>query len=111
MMFQDNQEITKKVCLCSFISLFLIVFFLLSPLKNIDVLSMMMRCFIIFVLGYTIYLNCNQTNNLSLMKMNTTNSSPQIVQQLQKNILTSYVFTFILGLLIIYVIKGCFSTY
>lgn len=34
--------------------------------------------------------------------------NPQITQQLQQNILTSYVFTFVLGLLVIYVIKGLF---
>ena len=97
---------TKKICSCSAISIFLIIAFVISPLSNFIVASTIMKLVILIILGYTIYLNNKQTNLLKLA--NNTISSEQLKSQLNINILCSYVFTFFIGLLIIFIIKSFF---
>jgi hypothetical protein len=97
---------TKKICSCSAISIFLIIAFIISPLSNFIVASTIMKLVILIILGYTIYLNNKQTNLLKLA--NNTISSEQLKSQLNINILCSYVFTFFIGLLIIFIIKSFF---
>ena len=57
-------ETTKKVCTCSAISIFLIVLFIISPLSNFFLTSIFMKILILLLLGYTIYLNSQQTDYL-----------------------------------------------
>uniref|UniRef100_A0A6C0JGZ3 Uncharacterized protein n=1 Tax=viral metagenome TaxID=1070528 RepID=A0A6C0JGZ3_9ZZZZ len=65
-----------------------------------------MKIVIIFILGYTFYLNIIQTNQMKLYYNNS--KSQEITNQLNTNIICSYVFTFFIGLLIIFVIKSLF---
>lgn len=103
MIFTDD---TKKVCLCSATSIFLIVLFVISPLSNFFKTSMLMKLIILVLMLYTIYLNNEQTN--SLRRACQLSQSEQVKSQLNMNILCSYVFTIFIGLLIIFVIKSFF---
>jgi hypothetical protein len=101
-----STDVTKKVCLCSFVSIVLIVLFIISPLSSFLMTSSLMKILILIILGYTIYLNSHQTNILSLSKKSSQN--PEIQSQLSTNIICSYIFTLFLGILFIFVIKTFF---
>jgi hypothetical protein len=99
-------DVTKKVCTCSAISIFLIVLFIISPLSNFFLTSVFMKIITLIILFYTIYLNNEQTNylqNASQLKQ-----SIQVNSQLKINIICSHIFTLFIGLLIIFVIKSFF---
>ena len=95
---------TKKICTCSAISIFLIILFIISPLSNFVMTSMIIKIIILIILAYTIYLNIIQTNYLRTA----TNvvKSENVMSQLNTNILCSYIFTLFLGLMGIFVIKS-----
>ena len=95
---------TKKICTCSAVSIFLIILFVISPLSNFFMTSMLMKIIILIILAYTIYLNIIQTNYLRTAT-NVVNSE-HIMSQLNTNILCSYIFTLFLGLMGIFVIKS-----
>jgi len=97
-------HITKKICMCTFISIILIILFIISPLSNLIKTSIIMKLIVLSLIIYTIYLNNLQT--LSLKNINTNNNSSMIKSQLNINIICSYVFTLFLGLLCIFVIKS-----
>lgn len=102
----SSTDVTKKVCLCSFVSIVLIVLFIISPLSSFLMTSSLMKILILIILGYTIYLNNHQSNILSLSK--NSSQSFEIQSQLSTNIICSYVFTLFLGILLIFVIKSFF---
>jgi hypothetical protein len=92
--------------MCSFISIFLIVLFVISPLGNFSKTSMIIKVIIIIILTYTFYLNVIQTNE---MKLSYNNSKTQeVTNLLNTNIICSYFFSFFIGLLIIFVTKSLF---
>ena len=95
---------TKKICTCSAVSIFLIILFIISPLSNFFITSTLMKIIILIILSYTIYLNIIQTNYLR-SATNVANSG-NVISQLNTNILCSYIFTLLLGLLGIFVIKS-----
>ena len=99
-------DVTKKICMCSFTSIILIVLFVISPLSNLIKTSAFMKLLILVILCYTIYLNIIQTN--SLRAANNAAVSEQIKTQLNLNVICSYVFTLFLGLLGIFVTKSFF---
>ena len=102
----SSTDVTKKVCLCSFVSIVLIILFIISPLSSFLMTSSLMKILILIILGYTIYLNSHQTNILSLSKKSS--QTPEIQSQLSTNIICSYIFTLFLGILFIFVIKSYF---
>ena len=95
---------TKKICMCSAVSIFLIILFVISPLSNFFMTSMLMKIIILIILAYTIYLNIIQTNYLR-SATNVANSE-NVVSQLNTNILCSYIFTLFLGVMGIFVIRS-----
>ncbi len=97
---------TKKICTCSAISIFLIVIFIISPLSNFFLTSILMKFIVLLILIYTIYLNNQQTNLLN--NANNMTNSNEVNSQLSINIICSYVFSLFIGLLIIFVIKSFF---
>jgi len=103
MIFTDE---TKKVCICSATSIFLIVLFIISPLSNFFKTSLIMKILILIILVYTIYLNNIQTNQLR--DASSSINSESLKSQLNMNIMCSYVFTIFIGLLIIFVVKSFF---
>ena len=103
MIFTDS---TKKVCMCSATSIFIIVLFIISPLSNLFKTSLFMKLIALILLIYTIYLNNHQTNLLRDASQSV--NSDEIKSQLNMNILCSYVFTIFLGLLVIFLFKSFF---
>jgi hypothetical protein len=99
-------KVTKKICMCSFTAMFLIILFILSPLSNLIKTSAFMKVIIIGVLFYTIYLNNIQTN--TLRSANVSGKNADVASQFNMNIMCSYVFTLFLGLLTFFVIKSFF---
>lgn len=99
-------DTTKKVCSCSAISIFLIVLFIISPLRSYFITSTIMKIGTLLILTYTMYLNNLQTDYLR--KASTVNLSGEVSNQLTMNIICSYVFTLFIGLLIIFIIKTFF---
>lgn len=99
-------DTTKKVCTCSTISICLIVLFVISPLSNYFITSMLMKLVIVTLLIYTIYLNNQQTQ--LLINANKLTQSNQVKTQLNINVICSYIFTLFIGLLIIFVVKSFF---
>jgi hypothetical protein len=99
-------DVTKKVCSFSAISIFLVILFIITPLSNLFLTSLIMKLITLIILSYTIYLNNEQTN--LLIRANNLNISREINSQLNMNIISSYIFTLFIGLLIIFVIKSFF---
>ena len=100
-------DMTKNVCYFSFLSMFLILIFIISPISNLFFLSTIVKIIIIIILVYTIYLNLKQSHLLS--EYNNINNSKEFETQLNLNILYSYIFTLFLGLLLIFTIKNIIS--
>ena len=99
-------DITKNICMCSAVSIAIIVFFIISPLSNFFKTSLFMKIIALIILSYTIYLNNKQTD--LLRTANVSSLTEQVKSQLNINIICSYVFTIFIGLLIIFVIKSFF---
>jgi hypothetical protein len=97
---------TKQICYCSFGSIFLIILFIISPLNRFVVGSTFMKFVILILLGYTLYLNTRQIN---MMKISVeAHNSENIKSQLNINIMCSYMFSFFVGLLILFIMKSFF---
>jgi len=97
-------DVTKNMCMCSAISIFLIITFIVTPFSNFTNTSICMKIIALLLLFYTIYLNYKQTNLLKTASLNQV--AQNVKSQLNINIICSYVFTLFLGLLIIFVIKS-----
>ena len=96
---------TKKICMCSGISILLIILFILSPLSNFFKTSALMKIISVIMIIYIIYLNSIQINLLN-NSVGITNNN--IKSQINTNIICSYIFTAFLALLVIFVIKSFF---
>lgn len=99
-------DITKNICMCSAVSITLIVLFIITPLSNFFKTSLFMKIIALLVLIYTIYLNVKQTNLLRDASIRSI--TEEVKSQLNINIICSYVFTIFIGLLIIFIIKSFF---
>jgi len=97
---------TKKMCMCTGASILLILLFVLTPLSNIFLISPLMKILAATALVYAIYLNNQQIGLLSAAKNST--SAPQMVTQLNINLICSYTFTVFIGLLAFYTLKSLF---
>jgi len=97
---------TKKLCLCSAISIFIIFLFVVSPLSNFFKTSLFMKVIALVILGYTIYLNMHQTNLLRTALSSSNKTT--VTSQLNMNLICSYIFTIFIGILFIFVIKSFF---
>ena len=97
---------TKKICMCSATSIFIIVLFIISPLSNFFKTSLLMKIIALILLAYTLYLNNYQTNLLRGASQNA--KSEQVKYQLNINVICSYIFTLFIGLLAIFVLKSFF---
>ena len=100
-----SMDITKKVCLCTFSSILIVVLFILSPLSGFFKTSFFMKCVATILLTYTIYLSILQGNVLKTITERL-HDNPQINSQLNLNIICSYTFTLFLSLLLIFIVKN-----
>jgi hypothetical protein len=103
---KNDNDITKQICSYTFIVIFLIIIFIISPLRSFTIISKIVRIIILIILVYTVYLNYKQTN--MLRTGNTQNGNIEFANQLKTNITISYVFTLFLVLLFIFVLKSLF---
>lgn len=99
-------DVTKNICMCSALSITIIIFFIISPLSNFFKTALFMKIVAIIFLVYTIYLNTKQANLLKNAGL--TSTTEEVKSQLNINMWCSYVFTIFIGLLIIFVIKSFF---
>ena len=99
-------DTTKQICYCSFASMFLIILFMISPLNRFVIGSSFMKIIIITLLGYTLYLNIQQTS--ILQNTDKTHILSNIKNQLNLNIMCSYMFSIFVGILLLFVIKSFF---
>jgi len=99
--FSDS---TKKICMCTAASITIIGLFVLSPLSNIFLVSPLMKLIATFILIYTVYLNSHQTQ--LLQNARNVASSPQLLSQLNINLICSYTFTVFIGLLAFFTLKS-----
>jgi hypothetical protein len=97
---------TKKICMCSASSIFIIFLFVISPLSNFFKTSLFMKIIALILIVYTLYLNNHQTNLLRNASQNA--KSEQVKSQLNINIICSYIFTLFIGLLAVFVLKSFF---
>lgn len=106
-MYQDNTDPTKNICIYSIVSLVLIIIFMLTPLNGYTNISFFMKIIIVFILGYSFYLNTIQIKNLSYTKPS--NNTDIYKRYLNTNIFFSYIFSFFLFILICFVLKSFWS--
>ena len=97
---------TKKICICSAISIIIIVLFVISPLSNFFKTSIAMKLVALLLMGYTLFLNNKQTS--LLRSAYSSSNTHDVNSQLNINVICSYVFSIFLGLLIIFVGKSFF---
>lgn len=103
LIFTDS---TKHMCLCSALSIVIIVLFIISPLSYFVKTSMFMKIVSLILILYTIYLSYEQIKVLRDAAIIA--KTEQIQSQLNMNIFCSYIFTFFIGLLAIFVIRSLF---
>lgn len=100
-------DVTKKMCLCSFASMAMIIMFIISPLSKFFKTSLFMKVITVIILIYTVYLNFLQTNLLRNVTMGSS-SSDDVKTQINMNIICSYIFTAFLIILLFFVTKSFF---
>jgi hypothetical protein len=99
-----SMDITKRICLCTFVTIIIVILFVISPLSNFFKTSFLMKLIALTLLGYSIYLNIFQTNMLSNQNKHLA-ENPQLSSQINNNIICSYVYTIFLTLLFIFILK------
>ena len=100
-LFNDS---TKQFCIMTFVSILLILIFVISPISNYHKTSLFMKIIILILLSYTFYLSILQTNKMR--KTYNNSKEIEIKKQLNMNIICSYIFLLFIGLMIIFVIKS-----
>ena len=104
---KHSLDLTKKVCLCTLVSILLIILFIVSPLSGFFKTSLFMKIITLLILGYSIYLSVHQSSLLRMMDQN--NPSPQVSSLVNTNVICSYIFTLFLAVLFIFVFKHLLS--
>ena len=97
-------EDTKNICICTAISIVVIILFVISPLSNFFKTSLFMKAIAMRIMIYILFLNYNQTN--ILRAASSVAESEAIRSQLDANIMCSYIFSFFIGLLAIFTFKS-----
>lgn len=100
---------TKNICLCTATSIIIIIMFVISPLSNFFKTSFFMKIISLMLMLYIIILNYKQTDLLRSASLVT--DSEVVRTQLNMNVLCSYIFTFFIGLLIIFVFKSIIMSF
>jgi hypothetical protein len=106
MMIVEYSKTTKNVCICLAIAVFLIILFMVSPIKNFMMTSLIGKMVILVLLGYIMYYNTNQTLLFSQkvdMSLFSGDWNP-----VKTNILCGYLFTLFIFILALNVIRKMF---
>ena len=102
-MFHDA---TKTICTCTFISMMLVLLFIVSPLSNFFKTSFVMKIIALGIIAYIFLITVKQLNYLNNQVK--TYSSLEIINQLNMNITCSYIFMLFICLLFIFIVKSFF---
>ena len=102
---QDLAFNTKKICLCTFTSILIVVLFVISPLNKYIKTSILMKLIAVGILVYAIYLSYLQTN---VLKNNVTSDTIEMTSQINTNVYCNYVFIVFLCLLLFFLFKSFF---
>jgi hypothetical protein len=106
MMVVEYSKTTKNVCICLSIAVMLIILFMISPLKNFMMTSLIGKMVILVLLGYIMYYNTTQTNMFSQkfdMSLFSGDWNP-----VKTNILCGYLFTLFIFILAMNVLRKMF---
>ena len=107
-MDNDFLDLSKKMCFCTYITLFIIILFVITPLNRFAKTSACMKVISLVILGYIIYMNLHQIN--ILQKKHYGNTNNEMTSQLKTNIICGYTFTVFLFILFLVVFKELFFT-
>jgi hypothetical protein len=94
---------SQHTCLCSIISIILIMIFMISPINKFIMTSFLGKLSILILLGYTLFYNIHLTNKLS-NQMNVV-LIDGTWSTVKSNITCSYIFTIVLVILILSIIR------
>ena len=110
LMIIEFSKSTQNVCMCLTISMFLIILFNMTPLNRFILSSIFGKIIILIILGYTIYYSITKTNKFYKKLNNDFNISLTSGDwdPVKTNILCSYIFSALLFILIISVIRQFF---
>lgn len=103
--FKNLDDNTRNICIGSFVSMFLIILFIISPLSSFLMTAFLVKIIVLLIILYIIYLNFIQAKNLQKY---TDEISQEIKAQISINIVCGYVFIAFLILLFIFVIRSFF---
>ena len=99
-------EKSKNICLYTAVSLLLILLFVVSPINQFAMVSLIGKIGILFILAYTLYSNYILTRDFNT---NTKTSFTKGKWSSQKtNIICSYIFSFFILLLFLSIIRTLF---
>lgn len=100
----EYSKSNQHICICSTVSIILILLFMISPLNNWFMTSMFGKIIILIILGYTLFYNIKLTNKFSNelgVYLASGSWSP-----VKTNIACSYIFSTFLFFLILIVIQS-----
>jgi hypothetical protein len=99
-------KLNEHICLCCTISICLILIFILSPMNNYVMVSVIGKIFILLLLSYTVFYNVYLTNRFSNQINEYLDNNNSI--SIKTNIICSYIFSLFLFILIVSVIRSFF---
>jgi len=104
--YNDFSEGTKNTFYLNIISIVLIFFFLLGPMKTNGITGGLIRLVIIITLSYSLYITINSSN--SLLNIDSMFVNPNLAS-VRTNYFLNLLLCVSIGLLILYVFKGIFD--
>ena len=93
---------TKNICICTIVSILLILIFIVSPLNKYIVISVFGKFIILIILIFTLYKNMSITFNFS---KNNGGFFKRDWNDVKTNILCSHIFSIFIGILIFSVLN------
>ena len=94
---------SQHICICSSVSIVLILLFMISPLNQFFMTSIFGKTMILILLGYTLYYNIQLTNKVS-KEMNVY-LLDNLWSPVKPNIICSWIFSLFLIVLILSVLR------
>lgn len=94
---------TQNVCMCLAIATFLIILFMMTPLKSFILSSIIGKIIILTLLGYTVFYNLKVTNQFS-NELNIKLTSGEW-NSMKTNIIGSYIFSIFLLILAVAIVR------
>jgi hypothetical protein len=107
-MIIEFSKSTHNICICLAITAIIIILFLFTPLNNFLLANIFSKIIILALLLFILYYNINQTNKFSQnFNINIFNENKNW-NHVKTNIICSYIFSAVMLLLILSIIKKLF---